>query len=108
MITVTVKRQTGQRTVQEVSISGNAHYDDYGKDIVCAAVSSVSINIINAAEALLNIPLETEERDGTILCRVPELREAKKNEHVQLLMETLVYSLKSIAEEYPSFVLIRE
>lgn len=108
MITVTVKRQTGQRTVQEVSISGHAHYDDYGKDIVCAAVSSVSINIINAAEALLNIPLETEERDGTILCRVPELREAKKNEHVQLLMETLVYSLKSIAEEYPSFVLIRE
>ena len=28
-------------TKKDISIAGHAMYDDYGKDIVCAAVSSV-------------------------------------------------------------------
>lgn len=108
MITVTVKRDVHTQTVQQVSISGHALYDDYGKDIVCAAVSSVSINIINAVETLLDVPLDAEQRSGQLVCRVPDLPEQKTAEHVQLLMETLVFSLKSIAEEYPSFVSIQE
>lgn len=106
MITIAIKRRS--QTVREVSISGHANYDDYGKDIVCAAVSSVSINIINATEIIVGVPLETEQGEGLIVCRVPDLGESRTAEKVQLLMETLVFSLKSIAKEYPSFVSITE
>lgn len=109
MITIKVKRtNAGSSIIREVVISGHALYDDYGKDIVCAAVSAVSINLINAVEALVGIPLKTEQGDGLLVCYVPELQDAQVNERVQLLMETLVYSLESIAKAYPSFVTISE
>lgn len=108
MIHVTVKREFATKTIREMTISGHAMYDDYGKDIVCAAVSAVAINLINASEALLHVPLETEQDDGEITCRVPHISKRHTAERVQLLMETLVYSLKSIAEEYPSSISIQE
>lgn len=109
MITINVKRENaGSSVIREVAISGHALYDDYGKDIVCAAVSAVSINLMNAVEALVGIPLKTEQGDGLLVCYVPELQESQSSEQVQLLLETMVFSLKSIAEEYPSFVTITE
>lgn len=108
MITARIERGAPKTFVREVTISGHAGYDDYGKDIVCSAVSSVSINIINAARALLDVPLETEQSDGKIVCRIPHLEDRDQAERVQLLMETLVFSLKAIAEEYPSFVSVQE
>lgn len=41
MIKVSVTKKNQQ--IQEVSIQGHAMYDDFGKDIVCAAVSSCVI-----------------------------------------------------------------
>lgn len=109
MITINVKRTNfDPHAIREVAISGHALYDDYGKDIVCAAVSAVSISLINAVEALIGIPLETVQGDGQLICYVPKLQETPSDEQVQLLMETLVFSLKSIAKEYPSFVTITE
>ena len=32
----------------EITVSGHANYDDYGKDIVCASVSSLVISTVNA------------------------------------------------------------
>ena len=32
----------------KIEIKGHAYYDDYGKDIVCASVSSIVITTINA------------------------------------------------------------
>ncbi len=32
----------------KIEIKGHANYDDYGKDIVCASVSSIIITTINA------------------------------------------------------------
>ncbi|AQS55194.1 ribosomal-processing cysteine protease Prp [Novibacillus thermophilus] len=108
MVTVQVTRDTIGQWIRQVSISGHALYDDYGKDIVCAAVSSVSINILNAIETLLDVSLEMEEGEDSIVARVPDMEEPNRAEHVQLLMETLVYSLNAIAKEYPSFVSVRE
>lgn len=108
MIHVTVKREHPTKIIRETTVSGHALYDDYGKDIVCAAVSAVVINLINASEVLLHVPLETRQDDGEIVCRVPHIPKRSTAEHVQLLMETLVYSLKSIAEEYPSSISVEE
>ena len=34
--------------IEEIVMSGHANYDRYGKDIVCAAASSIAITSINA------------------------------------------------------------
>lgn len=106
MITVTIKRDAHSSKLRELTVSGHAFYDEYGKDIVCAAVSAVTINMINAVEALLHVRLETEQRDGFIACRVPEL-EHEVAQQVQLLLEALVYSLTAIRDAYPEHVTIK-
>ena len=45
MIKVKVIHTKGK--IREISISGHADYDEYGNDIVCAAVSSTVITTVN-------------------------------------------------------------
>ena len=57
MIKVNIKQN-------RVIITGHAGYDEYGKDIVCASVSSIVITSVNAALKLENNSLEyIEEKD---------------------------------------------
>lgn len=46
MIKIKVKKD--EEIIREISINGHALYDDYGKDIVCASVSSIVITTVNA------------------------------------------------------------
>ena len=46
MIKISIKYE--ENKIKEVLIKGHALYDDYGKDIVCAAVSSIVITTVNA------------------------------------------------------------
>jgi len=46
MIKVKVNRDNDK--IVSVSITGHSNYDEYGKDIVCAAVSSIVITTVNA------------------------------------------------------------
>ena len=45
MIRITYQESNG--IIAKVNITGHANYNDYGKDIVCAAVSSIAISTIN-------------------------------------------------------------
>ena len=45
MIKVNVKKNNG--IINELVIKGHAGYDVHGKDIVCAAVSSMAITTVN-------------------------------------------------------------
>lgn len=45
MIKVKVIHTKGK--IREISISGHADYDEYGNDIVCAAISSTVITTVN-------------------------------------------------------------
>ena len=43
---------------------GHSGYGEYGSDIVCAAISSVSYATLNGIEKVLNIPFGYEKNDG--------------------------------------------
>ena len=67
MIKVNVKRQNNK--VYEIVIKGHAEYDDYGKDIVCAAVSSMAITTVNGIISL-DESVDYEENNGFLKIRV--------------------------------------
>ena len=50
MITVNVIKEN--RKYKKITILGHAMYDDYGKDIVCSACSSIVITTVNAIERI--------------------------------------------------------
>jgi uncharacterized protein YsxB (DUF464 family) len=108
MINVKIKRNA-DGLISEFSIKGHANYADYGKDIVCSAVSAISIGIYNSIATLVGIELPVRQgKSGELACWIPMDYPEKKQEQIQLLLEAMVVSLKDIEKEYGSFIKITE
>ena len=101
MITVTISKNA-KKEYRAVSSIGHAGYAKRGQDIVCAAVSVLLINTLNAIEAftddkeLMNI-VENEE-EGVLHCRF----HSALSERSILLLDTMVLGLEEIHKEYSS------
>ena len=99
MIKVNVKYNNNK--VYELVIKGHAGYDVHGKDIVCAAVSSMAITTINNIIAL-DDSIEYEENSGLLIIRV--IRDTEVNNK---LLDNLVRMLTELKEQYPKNIEIR-
>jgi uncharacterized protein len=105
MIRITITR-TESDSIQSFEISGHAFFANRGKDIVCAGVSAVSVGTINAVHAITGVTPEIENGDGFLRCVVPENLPIDINEKVQLLLEGMAVSLRTIEEEYGKHIKI--
>ncbi|AGT32946.1 hypothetical protein M493_13525 [Geobacillus genomosp. 3] len=105
MIRVTIEREAGGR-IRAFTMDGHAKFAKRGHDIVCAGASAVSFGTINAIEELTGVrPRVMLGQDGGHLrCELPELEEAATAEKVQLLLEAMVVSLKTIERDYGKFI----
>ena len=45
---IKVQISVKDNNIKKINIKGHADYDDYGKDIVCSSVSSITITTVNA------------------------------------------------------------
>ena len=78
---------------------GHAGYADYGKDIVCAAISILVINTVNSLEEITKeaIQVDADEEAGRISCIF--LRHPLK-ETSAALMDSLILGLGQIEAQY--------
>lgn len=99
----------GQGRVTKFSVRGHAGAADRGYDIVCAAVSILVTNAINSSEHLLGIVVATDDEiaSGDVVCEVPA-HDGMENEKLQLLMESMIYGIRQVADAYPDFVKLTE
>jgi len=108
MIHVNVERDANGR-IASVQIDGHAGYAEAGRDIVCAAVSAISIGMVNAVEMVLGVQLPTEVKDdGFLRCRMPTTLDEKTADDVQLLLEAMVAALRSVEAEYGRYVQVKD
>ena len=92
MIKIKVKKD--EEIIREISINGHALYDDYGKDIVCASVSSIVITTVNAILRIDEEAIFVEEE--------PFVIEVKKStEIMKKLIENMISLLKELERDYP-------
>ena len=88
---------------KEIIITGHANYDEYGKDIVCASVSSIVITSINAS---LRIDKEfltyKEEQDKLTINIIGD------NNNALLVIENMIAMLKELALTYKKNIKIEE
>jgi len=99
MIKVNVKYNNNK--VYELVIKGHAGYDVHGKDIVCAAVSSMAITTVNNIIAL-DDSIDYEENSGLLIIRV--VRDTEVNNK---LLDNLIRMLLELKEQYPKNIEIR-
>lgn len=86
-------------------LKGHAGYDEFGYDIVCSAVTSNSVAVINSLDSLLKVsPKKIVAEDGNIILELFE----KDIEKSQLLLRHLRLTLEEISKEYPKNIKIFE
>ncbi|MBR1470904.1 MAG: ribosomal-processing cysteine protease Prp [Lachnospiraceae bacterium] len=79
---------------------GHAGYAAYGSDIVCAAVSMLVINTVNAIERFTDCQMQVsdDEKSGSVTVDFPQ----GTDEQAALLMDALLLGIKSVEEQYGS------
>ena len=81
---------------KKVSIIGHAMYADYGKDIVCSAVSSIVTTTINGCIALDKDSLSYEvNEEGVYISNIV-------GDNTNTLINNMVSLLKELEEKYPT------
>ena len=58
--------------IRGFDVSGHAEYAPYGEDIVCAAVSILTIATVNSLEAQLGEVQAQVAEEGRVTCFLPE------------------------------------
>ena len=84
-------------------ISGHAGYEDSGKDIVCAAVSSAMQLTANGITEILHYEpiLKVEESAVTL-----QTKRGCDDQRVLAMLDSLRLQLEILAEQYPQFIQI--
>ena len=85
---------------KKITISGHAGFADYGKDIVCASVSSIIYTTVNG---LLNIDSESIKFTDNKIITI----EILKNDNItNTLINNMLDLLKELEEQYPKNIKI--
>ena len=86
----------------EIRFIGHAMYDDYGKDIVCAGVSTLLTTTVNAILKFDNNAVEVVNDKDVIL------KIKKKDDITQKLIENMIEELYELEEQYPQNIRVKE
>ena len=84
-----------------IEVKGHANYDEFGKDIVCASVSSILITTINAIVRIDSSCIDYSDNDGVYV------KIFKHTEVIDKLLENLESLLQDLEKQYPNYIEIR-
>jgi uncharacterized protein len=85
-----------------LEVKGHANSAPYGKDLVCAAVSAVTIGALNALEKTDDFDISIDSGDVRLFAK------AGIGVHDETVIETLIIQLKTIEESYKDSIEIKE
>ena len=87
--------------LKHLKIQGHAKYAEYGKDIVCAAVSSIITTSINACLTLSSDSIKYTEKEGLV-----EINVLKDDETTIKLINNMINMLTELAKQYKKNITI--
>lgn len=97
MIKITIYKNSNNEYVGFKS-KGHAGYGEYGQDIVCAAVSILTINFVNSIENFTKdkFELKSVEKDGLLKFSF----KGTVSHDSKLLMNSMILGLQGIQDNY--------
>ncbi len=99
MIKVEIIRNNNN--IKKISILGHAMYDEYGKDIVCASVSTLVISTINNILSINDKTIRVEQSDSKII-----IEYILKDNIIDILINNMISNLNILANNYPKNIKI--
>ena len=101
MIKAVFKRKSD--TLLYVGLSGHANFVDEGYDMVCSAVSAVSITIANGITQVLGIKPAINMHDGFLDIDLSHISSDERLK-CQVLLETMLVGLKSMELSFSDYI----
>ena len=98
MIKINVEKENN--IIKSVEVKGHADYTDFGKDIVCSAVSSIVTTTINDILTLDRDAIKYITKDGNITITNLD------NDIANKLLNTMLNTLSDLANDYPKNIKI--
>lgn len=99
---IKVKTEKKNAKYIKVTILGHAMYDDYGKDIVCAAASSIVTTTINGILALDKGSLSYLVSNKGLSIEIKNL-----DTTTQILIGNMISLLKELENNYPTNIEVK-
>ncbi len=99
--------ETNDEQFIKFTLSGHAESGPYGHDLVCAAVSALTIGTANNLSRIASIEPEidaNEEEGGFLEVVLPQVDDRTHHETAQVLFANLYFSLLDMQEEYGEFL----
>ena len=99
-MTTIIIRKSSAGEYRNFVCQGHAGYGFFfQKDVVCASVSVLVINTVNALEEIASEEIEvvSNEREGLIFCA---FKNSTPNEKATVLMDAMVLGISAISKEY--------
>lgn len=88
-------------TKKNISILGHAMYDDYGKDIVCAAASSIVMTSVESIAAIDNLSIDVKESKDKLTIIIN-----KHDDITNKLIKVMLNLLTELEKKYPNNIKI--
>ena len=100
MIRVKTEKENG--FYQKIAILGHAMYDDYGKDIVCSAASSIVTTTINGI-----LSIDKEALTYQVTKKGLTINVCKQDKITETLICNMISLLKELEENYKDNIEIK-
>lgn len=88
-------------TENGICMNGHAGYHKDGQDIVCAAISALTCNLINSLENLTNIKIRAETDSGRT-----EMQWECLTDQARLLIDSWFLGIAAINQEYNCIIFV--
>ena len=99
---IQVKVEKNHAKYKKITILGHAMYDDYGKDIVCSAASSIVTTTVNGILAL-----DKGSLSYMISKKGMSINIKNEDATTQILIGNMVSLLKKIEKNYPANIEVK-
>lgn len=98
--------------IRKYTISGHANFDDYGKDIVCAAISVLGQTTLLSLVEVCGLEEESikysiDDKTGFLDVNLPKDIEKPILENTQIVLNTLIVGVNSVIESYSKYVTLQ-
>ena len=93
--------RTARGRLTGFKVKGHSNAGRYGEDIVCAAVSAITVTAANALEKVAGIDVSHRVWDGFLYVRLPGRLSGKQKAEADIILRTLLLGVREIEDQYP-------
>lgn len=109
MTTIRIKKNNND--IKSVECSNHTGFAEYGKDIVCAGVSSITQTAVLGIKELTNCKhnFVIDEKSGFLKLEIIDIdKNSADYKNAQVILNTMLLGIKNLQEQYPKYIKLED